>query len=238
MFTLYKKELQYYLNNPVGYIVIVLFAVFANFFFVKDIFMVGSASLRPFFVFLPWLFMIFLPAIAMRSIAEEKRTNTIETLLTLPISETQIVLAKFLALLTVTAIGLVLTLGLPVSLYVITRQYYTGIYIPEVIVAYIGALCFASAGIALSMFFSSQTKNQVVAFLGSALCLFFLIVLATDFVGSQVSKEIQDAINYVTPMNYLQAFIKGVIDLRSVFYFIGFTVLFLFLTIIDLEKRG
>src|SRR4030065_469479 len=75
---LYKKELNYYLNNPIGYIVLVLFAVFANFLFVKDIFIVGSASMRPFFNFLPWLFLIFVPALTMRIISEEKRVNTID----------------------------------------------------------------------------------------------------------------------------------------------------------------
>src|SRR3989344_9699856 len=91
---LYKKELNYYLNNPIGYIVVVLFAVFANFLFVKDIFVIGSVSLRPFFSFLPWLFLVFVPALTMRVLSEEKRINTIEVLLTLPISELQIVLAK------------------------------------------------------------------------------------------------------------------------------------------------
>jgi len=91
MITLYKKELSYYLSNSVGYIILILFAGFANFLFVKDVFLLGSVSMRPFFSVIPWLFMIFVPAISMRSISEERRTNTIETLLTLPVSETQIV---------------------------------------------------------------------------------------------------------------------------------------------------
>src|SRR3989344_1559691 len=170
MLTLYKKELNYYLNNPVGYLAIILFAVFANFFFVKDIFVVGSANLRPFFGIVPWLLLVFIPALAMRIISEEKRTNTMEILLTLPISETQIVIAKFLALLTVSGIGLLLTIGLPISLSVITK-----VYLPEILAGYTGGILLAGFYISLSMFFSSQTKNQVVAFLGSALTLFFLL---------------------------------------------------------------
>ena len=114
MFKLFKKELDYYLNNPIGYVVLILFVVFANFLYIKDIFVVGSASLRPFFGVLPWLLMIFIPALAMRSVAEEKRSNTIEVLLTLPISETQIVIAKFMALMILMGIGLLLTIGLTV----------------------------------------------------------------------------------------------------------------------------
>src|SRR3990167_478658 len=128
MYTLYKKELGYYLNNPVGYIIVILFGVFANFLFVKDLFLIGTASMKPFFAFIPWLFLIFIPALSMRILSEEKRTNTLETLLTLQISETQIVIAKFLALLTIAAIGLVLTLSLPVSLAVLS-----GLYLPEAI---------------------------------------------------------------------------------------------------------
>lgn len=233
MFTLYKKELNYYLNNPIGYIVVVLFAVFANFMYVKDIFAIGSASMRPFFSILPWLLMIFIPALSMRAISEEKRTNTLETLLTLPISETQVVLAKFLALLTLSAFGLALTLGLPISLSFLTK-----IYLPEIIVGYLGVLLTCALFISLTMFFSSLTKNQVVAFLTAVLALFFLIVLATDFLASVLPKFLQDFSSYFSPLYHLQNFVKGVFDLRSVFYFLSFTIVFLFLTIVDLEKRN
>lgn len=229
---LYKKELNYYLNNPIGYIILILFAVFANFILVKDIFLVGSASLRPFFGLLPWLLMIFIPALTMRILSEEKRTNTIEVLLTLPVSETQIVLAKFLALLSLLGIGLLLTIGLPVSLRLITK-----IYLPEVLVGYFGLLLLGGGLISLSMFFSSLTKNQVVAFLSSTLAIFILLVISTDFTASVLPKIIQDWLSYFSPVYHLQNFVKGVIDLRSIFYFCSLTILFLFLTVIDLEKR-
>lgn len=233
MFTLFKKELNYYLNNPIGYIVVILFAVFANFLFVKDIFVTGSASLRPFFSFLPWLFLVFIPALAMRILAEEKRTNTIEVLLTLPVSETQIVLGKFFALLTIAGFGLLLTVGLPLSLSLLTK-----IYLPEILVAYLGSLFLSGLFISLGMFFSSLTKNQVVAFLGSVLTVFFLLVLGTDFMANLLPGNIYDLLIYFSPLNHLNNFIKGVLDLRSIFYFVSFIVMFLFLTVVDLEKRG
>ncbi|OGK23172.1 hypothetical protein A2954_00595 [Candidatus Roizmanbacteria bacterium RIFCSPLOWO2_01_FULL_37_12] len=233
MKNLYKKELNYYLDNPIGYIVVGLFAVFANFLFVKDIFVVGSVSMRPFFNFLPWLFIVFIPALTMRILSEEKRVNTIEILLTLPVSETQIVLAKFFALLTIACIGLALTVGLPISLALLTK-----VYLPEIIAGYIGGIFLASFSISLSMFFSSQTKNQVVAFLGSVLTIFFLLVLGTDFTANILPRTIHDFLIYFSPFNQLGNFIKGVIDLRSVFYFVSFTVMFLFLTVVDLEKRA
>ncbi len=233
MKTLFKKELRYYLNNPIGYIIVILFAVFANFMFVKDIFVVGSASMQPFFSTLPWLLIIFVPALAMRILSEETRTNTIEVLLTLPVSETQIVLAKFFALVTLMVAALLLTIGLPVSLFFLAR-----LYLPEVIIGYIGALFIASAFISVSMFFSSVTKNQVVALLSSVIALFVLLVLGSDFMANVLPRSLLNVMTYYTPMYHLQNFINGVFDLRSAVYFISIIAVFLFITIIRLEKRA
>lgn len=233
MLTLYKKELNYYLNNPIGYIIIVLFALFANFLFIKDIFVVGTASMRSFFTIVPWLFMIFIPAISMRSFSQEKSANTIEVLLSLPVSETQIVLAKFMALFTICVIALTLTLGLPVSLFFLAR-----LYLPEILVAYGGLTFLAASFVAVAIFFSSQTKNQVVSFLVSAISLFLLLVLSSDFIANIFPKMIQDTLSYLGPLYHLSNFIKGVLDLRSCIYFVGLTLVFLFLTVVDLEKRS
>ncbi|MBI3620071.1 ABC transporter permease subunit [Candidatus Roizmanbacteria bacterium] len=233
MQALFKKEIRYYLNNPIGYIILVLFAVFANFLFLKDIFLVGSASLRTFFNFLPWLWLVFIPAITMRSLAEEKRINTLETLLSLPVSETQIVLAKFTALSFLIFIGLGLTIVLPVSLFFLAR-----LYLPEVLIAYVGVALMGMGFVAISLYSSTKTKNQVVAFLVSALVLFLLLVLASDFLSSVLPLRVQEIISYFSPVYQLQPFIKGVVDLRSVVYFISLICLFLFFTIIDLEQRA
>lgn len=238
MKALYKKELQFYLNNPIGYIVIILFAVFANFLFVKDIFVLGSASLRPFFDILPWLMMVFIPALTMRTLAEEKKNNTLEVLLSLRISETQIVLAKFLALLTMVAIGLLLTVSLPFSLHFLTSNAGSKVYIPEFLTGYLGELLLAASFIAISLFYSSQTKNQVVAFLLSVITLFFLVVSSTDFVAGVLPRFIYDFVTYISPVTQIGNFLKGVLDLRSIYYFLSFTAIFLLLTIIDLERRN
>lgn len=238
MKSLYKKEIQFYLNSPIGYIIIILFAVFANFLFVKDLFLVGVASMRSFFETLPWLLMIFIPAVAMRSLSEEKRSGTIDVLLSLPISELQIVLAKFFAIATIVGVGLALTLGLPLSLYALTVEVGTKVYIPEILVGYIGQIFLAGAFSSIALFFSSQTKNQVVAFLLSAVALFFLVVFSSDFVANIIPSFLQEFVNYLSPVTHVRGFMKGVIDLRSVFYFVSFIALFLFLTVVDVEKRN
>lgn len=232
MFTLFKKELDYYLNNAVGYIVVILFAVFVNFLYVKDIFLNGSVSMKSFFGIIPWLFLIFIPAITMRAFSEEKRLNTIEVLLTLPVSEAQIVIAKFFTYILLVMFALFLTLSLPASFY-----YLAHIYLPEVVVGYGGSVLMGASFIAISMYFSTLTKNQIVSFLSSLLVLFILLGVSSDLLSSFLPKLVQDILVYFSPIYHFQNFAKGIIDLRSVYYFVSITVLFLFLTVVNLEKR-
>lgn len=232
MVTLFKKEVRYYLNNPIGYIILMLFAGFINFLFIKDVFITGSASMKPFFGVIPWLLIVFIPALGMRIFSEEKRSNTIEILLTLPVSETQIVLAKLLALLLVVCIGLILTLGMPLSLMI-----FASLYFPEIAVGYLGIILFSLMSIQICIYMSLLTKNQVVAFLTSLLILFFLLGFSTEFFSPLLPKIVQDTLLYCAPLYHLENFSKGIIDIRSVFYFISITVVFLLLSIIELEKK-
>lgn len=233
MKALLKKELQYYFNNPIGFIIICLFAIVANFLFLKDLFVYGSASLRPFFNLLPWISLIFVPALGMRVLSEEKRTNTIELLLSLPVTETQIIVAKFIATIVLLSISLLLTFALPISLAILSK-----LYLPEVLVGYMGSLLFMSAASALTLLCSAQTKNQVVAFLFSTVILFVFITVNSDFMANMIPQFMQSFINMLSPMYHLQNFVKGVIDIRSVFYFISAIIAVLTMTIVTVEKRG
>ena len=230
--TLYKKELNYYLNNPLGYIIAILFAIFANFWFIKDVFVVGSTSMRSFFDFTPWLLMVFIPALSMRIFSEEKRSNTIEVLLTLPVKEWEIVLAKFFTLLTMVFFSLLLTMGLPLSLSFLSK-----IYLPEVFVGYLGLLFLSGLMISFSMIFSLLTKNQIVAFLISLLGNFVFLVLGSDFFAGYLPKVVFDLIIYYTPLYHLSFFNRSVLELRSVGYFFTFTLTFLLISKFLLESR-
>ncbi len=238
MKTLYKKELAFYLNNPIGYIAIILFGVFANFLFVKDIFLYGVASMRSFFEMIPWLLLIFVPALTMRSMAEERRTGTLDVLMSLPLSELQIVLAKFLSILTIVLIGLILTAGLPVSLYFLTSQVGSRIYFPEILIGYVGVLLCAGLFTSIGLLYSSLTKNQMIAFLISAITFFFLLVFSGDFVAHLFPPTIQDILSYASPMTHMRGFDKGVVDLRSLYYFLSTIVIGIVLTTITIEKRN
>ncbi len=229
---LYQKELSYYLNNPLGYIILILFSVFANFWYVKDVFVVGTASMRAFFDSVPWFLMIFIPALTMRIFAEEKKVNTIEVLLTLPVKEWQIVFAKFFALLTLIIIGLLLTVSLPLSLSILSK-----IYLPEVLVGYLGLILFSAMMVAFSMIFSLLTKNQIIAFLVSLLGIFSFLVSGSDFFAGVVPRLINDVIIYYTPLYHLSFFNRSILELRSIVYFVSFTLTFLLVNKFFLENR-
>ncbi|HLD26799.1 MAG TPA: ABC transporter permease subunit [Patescibacteria group bacterium] len=232
MFTLFKKEVLFYLNNPIGYIVSILFALFANFLFIKDLFLRGDSSMRNFFDMLPWLLIIFIPAISMRVFAEEKRTNTLELLLSLPISELSLVTAKFFGLVFFGSLSLALTFSLPVLLSMIGKP-----ALSEILVSYSGSVLLLATFSSLSLFFSSVTKNQIIAFLFSTITLFFLILLGTDFFVTVIPHFMSEYISGLSPLNHYDSFLKGLVDIRSVFYFISFIILFIFMTVISVEKR-
>ncbi len=232
-----KKEINQFFNNPYGYIVLGLFGVFANFLFVKDVFVVGTISMKSFFQLMPWIIMIFAPALSMRAISEEKRLNTIEVLKTLPITEAQIVLGKFVSLLFACFVGLLLTIGLPVSLNAVASSA-GSLYMPEVIIGYLGVIAYAVMAISISLFYSGMTSNQVVAFLLSAVSLFILNMAGSDFLGTVFPKVVQDILLVLSPLNQMTPFTNGVLDVRSIFFFASVTSVFTFLAIVDLEKRN
>lgn len=230
--TLFKKELFFYLKSPVGFIAAFLFAVFANFLFMKDLFLRGNSSMRPFFDVAPWLLLIFVPAISMRIFSEEKKSNTIEVLLSLPAAESAFVVAKIMAIFSFLMITLALTFSIPATLSIISR-----VSILQAGVSYFGLILMASFFISVAIFYSSSTKNQVVAFLASILTLFFLVVIGGDFMASIVPGFILDYLAPLAPLYHYSVFLKGIIDIRSLFYFLSAASLFIFLTIINLEKR-
>lgn len=232
MKAIFKKELGFYFNTSLGYIVAILFAIIANFLFIKDLFLRGNASFRPFFEILPWLYLFFLPALAMRSFSEEKRLNTIEVLLSLPIAEKDIVLGKFLALIVFWLFSLSLTFTLPLTLFLIGRP-----YLPEIILGYLGNLLLAVSFLSITMFFSSTTKNQLLAYLYSFLTLFLMIILGSEFLANVLPYSLHQFLSYFSPFYHYQFFLKGVIDLRGIVYFISLTFMMIFWTIINLEKR-
>ncbi|MCS6956634.1 MAG: ABC-2 transporter permease [Patescibacteria group bacterium] len=232
MKNLFKKEINYYLNNPVGYIVIVLFAIFVNFFFIKDIFVSSIFSLKPLFYLLPWFNMIFIPALTMRSFSEEKRSGTYEVLLTLPVKEKDILLAKFFSILFLFLIGLFLTSGILIFIVIFSKANFL-----ELLIGYFGQLLLASFFISISLYFSILTKNQIVTFLLGVLTNFFLLVFSSDFVGSIIPRIILDNLIIFSPNYHLENFAKGILSFSSLFYFLSFIFFFLYLIFLKIKTK-
>lgn len=227
-----KKELGYFFNSPVGWISVFLTAIFSNFLFMKDIFIRGDGNMRQMFEFLPWVLMVFVPTLTMRVFSEEKKNKTLEVLLSLPIREVEIVVGKSLSCLVVVFLMLIATLSVPFGLSLITN-----VVISEVIVSYFGVILMAIAFIGIGSFISSLTENQIVALLTTLFTLFLLILLGTDFITSAFPDVIKAYLPTLAPMFHLNSFLKGVVDMRGVFYFFSIFTATTMMSVVNLKKR-
>ncbi len=226
-----RREFRSNFDSPIGYVVIALSLLGVGAFFFRDYWTINRATIYPLFTWLPWAFTFFvIPAITMRLFSEEKRTGTIELLITMPVRDREVVLGKYLATLALVGVLLALTLTYPL---LIGRL---GNLDPYPIAAgYLGMLMHASAGIAIGLFFSSVTENQIIAFMLTAVVL--LGLFSIDYLGAAVGGTLGDIFAFVSFQRRLAPFGRGLIDLRHVVYFLSVTVFFLMLTTRQLESR-
>ena len=233
-----RRELSGYFSTPVAWVFIVIFLVMAGVFtfYIGKFYERGSSDLDPFFQFHPWLYLFLVPAIGMRLWAEERRSGTIELLLTLPLTTWQAVLGKFLA--AWLFIGLALALTFPVWLTV----NYLGNPDNGVIVAgYIGSWLMAGGFLAIGSCMSALTRNQVVAFILSVVvCFAFLLSglpMVTDLFSGWAPQALVDAIAEFSFLAHFSTISRGVIDLRDLVYFALVIGFWLLANVIVLELR-
>ncbi|MBP6044799.1 MAG: ABC transporter permease subunit [Microgenomates group bacterium] len=229
---IFLKELRHYFFNPFGYILVVLATLIANALFIRDIYSVGLISMKPFFLTMYWVMVLLIPALCMRSFAEERKAGTLETLLTLPFGEKEIAVGKLLAVLSLIGATFLLSLVLPVSF-----AFISGLYLPEVFVGYLGLILVAGMFSTLSLYVSLKTSNQVLAFFISSTILFCLSIFSADILASFIPRVVSELITPLLPLANLENFTKGIVDLRSMFYFISFTAVFMYAVIKQLEHR-
>lgn len=223
-----KRELSGYFESPVAYVFIVIFLLLAGFFtFTFGMFFDrGEASLGAFFQWLPWLFLFLVPAVGMRLWAEERRSGTIELLLTLPITTWQAIVGKFLASWLFLGIALALTFPVWITVNVLGDPD-NGV----VVAGYIGAFLLAGTYLAISSMTSAMTRNQVVSFILSVvLCLLLILVgfpPVTDLVGRWAAPWVVEGVAAFSVLTHFDGFVKGVLDLRDLVFFasvIGFAL--------------
>jgi len=212
-FTLLQKELRHYFNSPIAYIFLLAFYGMSGWFFIFPFFINNQASLTAFFQPLPMLLIFFTPALSMRTFAEEKKQGTLETLLTLPLKDNTIIFAKFTAIVLCMAIALLGTF-----LFAAIAQYLGPVEWGAVISGYMGALLLATTMLSYGICISSFTKNQIIAFIITSVCSLTLIL-------SGILQE------------HYEAFLRGIIDLQDVFFFLSLIVLMLVITREGLRYR-
>jgi ABC-2 type transport system permease protein len=231
------RELRAYFATPVATVFIVIFLVLqgALTFNLGQFFDRGQADLNPFFAFIPWVFLLLIPAITMRLWAEERRLDTIELLLTLPVTQTQAVLGKFLAAWTFCAIALVLTFPFVIAVNILGSPD-NGV----IASGYLGCLLIAGAFLSIGAAMSALTRNQVIAFvLAVAVCLVFAAAsnpIVSDFLTAN-APSVADFTRRLAVIDRFNNFTRGIIALRDLIYFATFIAFFLFLNTVLVDQR-
>jgi ABC-2 type transport system permease protein len=231
--TIVKKELNSYFNSPLGYVVVSVFLIISGWLFIQTFFIIGQATLRSFFNLLPILFMFIIPAITMSSWAEEKRSGTVEVLMTFPISASKVVLAKFLSSFAFLLIMLVLTLPIPMMV--------SNVGSPDkgvIMAGYIGALLLGSAYIAIGLWVSSVTKNQIISFLVAITIIFIFYMIGNSLILDTMPSIVASVGKFLSFGAHFDSILRGVISLSDILYYVSVIVFFLFLNarVVGLKK--
>jgi len=237
--TVFRRELASYFATPVAYVFIVIFLLLAGTFtfYLGNFYERGQADLQPFFNFHPWLYLFLVPAVGMRLWSEERKSGTIELLLTLPITMWQAVVGKFLAAWAFIAVALVLTFPLW-----ITVNYLGSPDNGVIFASYLGSFLMAGAFLAIGSCISACTRNQVIAFiLTVVVCFLFLLAgfpLVLNFFSAWAPQGMVDAIAGLSFLTHYASIDKGVIDLRDLIYFLLIIAFWLYASavVIDLKK--
>lgn len=236
MTTIFKRELRAYFATPVAYVFIVIFLVLTGVatFYMGGFYERGQADLEPFFQFHPWLYMFLLPAISMRLWSEERKAGTLELLLTLPVPLGAAVVGKFLAAWAFTAVALLGTLPLWLTVN------YLGEPDNTVIVAgYVGSLLMAGGFLAIGACVSALTKNQVIAFVVSfVICFAFNLSgfpMVIDMFSAWAPQAVVDVISSFSFLTHFNSIVKGVIDVRDLVFFATLIAFWLYANVLAIE---
>ncbi|MDX1684643.1 MAG: ABC transporter permease [Saprospiraceae bacterium] len=235
IWTISKRELNTFFDSLVAYIMLIAFLGFSGFFtwmYGADIFIRKQADLQVFFAVARWTLFFFIPAIAMRMIAEEKRSGTIELLLTKNVSDRQLIIGKYLACLGLVVIALLFTL-----IYYYSVSTLGDMDHGATLAGYLGLLLMSSVYISIGIFGSSLTSNQIVAFLLSLLiAVFFQFIF--DVLAVNLDGWIAEVCADLSMNKRFESMARGVIDSKDLVFFITMTLLFLMLAELNISKRG
>lgn len=230
--SIFRKEFRGQFSSPAGFVFLTAFLVLSAWLFFRIFFLVGQATLRPFFSFMPWLFLFFVPAAAMRAWAEERKLGTDEILLTLPIRDWEVVFGKFLAGLAFLGLAVALTFPLAITVSALGN--------PDpgpMIGGYVGLLLLGAAYLAIALFASSLTENQIVAFIVGITLSFVLFIIGEDIVLISAPQWMAPVLRYLGLGQHFASITRGVIDSRDLVYYLSVIGFFLYLNVKSVESR-
>ena len=235
-FVLARKELGSWINSPAIYGITVFFLLFVSvwFYYLQRFFAMDTATLRPFFGAFPLAFIFVVPVLTMRAWAEEKKLGSVEILFTMPFTEWELVLGKFLSCFALVFCMVILTVPVPLSLLQL-GSFEVGVILAE----YSGALLLGASASALGLFISGVSKNQAAAFVGSAVVLLAFITglsLLANNMGDLPS-GLSSFLYFFSLSYHFESFSRGLLDSRDIAFFIIATVLFLYLNVQILVYR-
>lgn len=223
-FVIMKRELSAYFTSPIAYIVTGLYLIITGILFFSTFYLYNRAELRLLFTYLPLLLSFFVPALTMRVFAEEKRVGSIETLMTLPVTEVQVVTGKYLASFISTLIMIA-----PTLLYIIPAEVFGSPDYGPIVGGYLGAIFLCASYTAIGIFATSITKNQIIAFFTG-----FIICIALTMIDSFMvflPAQIVSLFSYISANSHFNSIARGIIDTRDLIYFISLTALFFTITV-------
>lgn len=230
-----KREFSTYLDSLVAYILLVVFVGITGIFTwisFTDVFITGVATMEPFFGISYWVLFFFIPALTMRMLAEEKRTGTLEVLLTRAINDWQVIFGKFLGAMILIVVALLFTLPWYISI-----AYLGPVDHGSIIAGYIGLVLMSGMYISIGIFASSFTDNQIVAFL-AALVIGIFFHWVFELMSGIFSGNLKELFYFLSTKTHIDSITRGVIDLRDLIFFLSITVLGLYLAEVQLAKRN
>jgi len=235
---IFKRELSGYFGSPVAYVFIVIFLLLLGFFtfYISRFFEMGQADLRGFFQWHTWVYLLLIPALAMKLWAEERRQGTIELVLTLPVTVAEVTLGKFLAAWVFIGFSLFLTFPM-----VLTVNYLGDPDLGAILCAYVGSFLMAGAYLSVGIMTSSLTKNQVISFiLAVVLCLFFVLAgfgPITSIISGWAPVWFVSLISELSFLFHFSSIQRGVLDSRDLIYYVSVIFFMLFVTGVVIQNR-
>ncbi len=232
IWTIARRELRSMFDQPTGYILLVVFVALNDFLFFRSALLMGVASLRPMLEILPWMLLMFVPAVTMRALAEDVRAGTIEVVLSQPVTELEVVLGKYLGQVLFIWLGLALTVPIPLGLS-LGADLPAGVMMAQ----YAGAALLAAAFAAIGLWASSLGRNQVTAFIVGVAVMFLFLMIGLGPVLMGAPAAIGALLARMAVLAHFASIARGVIDLRDVIYFVSLAAAFLVLAYSALMSR-